>query len=221
MDLKAKIPSPTVKRLSLYFRELGERRAMDSDATMSSRQLGDALGFSDAQVRKDLAFVGQLGHPGVGYSVTLLHDNLRRILGRDRSWEAALVGAGNIGRALLSYRRFEIQNFHITKVFDNNPATVGTKISDRTVLDISELERQLGDSGTHLGIIAVPAQDAQAIAERLIGVGVGGILNFAPRRLEVDDSVAVLNVDFSLTLEQLAFQVNLGRSDSAREEESS
>ncbi|MEC8560343.1 MAG: redox-sensing transcriptional repressor Rex, partial [Planctomycetota bacterium] len=109
----------------------------------------------------------------------------------------------------------------ITRVFDNNPATIGSTISERSVLDISELERELADAGTHLGIIAVPAQDAQAIAERLIGVGVGGILNFAPRRLEVDESVAVLNVDFSLTLEQLAFQVNLGRNDPAREGESS
>ena len=217
MDTKSKIPNPTAKRLSLYFRELGERRAMDEKATMSSRQLGEALGLSDAQVRKDLTFVGQLGHPGVGYSVAMLHDNLRRILGRDKTWNAALVGAGNIGRALLSYRRFDQQNFHITHVFDNSPATIGTTISDRIVLDAAMIEGELVKSNTQLGIIAVPAQNAQAVADALVASGVSGILNFAPRRVDVPLTTTVSSVDFTLSLEQLAFQVNLARHNQSEE----
>ena len=217
MDGKSKIPNPTAKRLSLYFRELGERRAMDEKANMSSRQLGEALGFSDAQVRKDLTFVGQLGHPGIGYSVAMLHDNLRRILGRDRTWNAALVGAGNIGRALLSYRRFDQQNFHITHVFDNNPATIGTTISDRIIHDVAVIEEELARSDIQLGIIAVPAPHAQAVADTLVASGVSGILNFAPRRVEVPPTTTVSSVDFTLSLEQLAFQVNLA-SDNQTEE---
>ena len=217
MDAKSKIPNPTAKRLSLYFRELGERRAMDEKATMSSRQLGEALGLSDAQIRKDLTFVGQLGHPGVGYSVAMLHDNLRRILGRDKTWNAALVGAGNIGRALLSYRRFDQQNFHITHVFDNNPEAIGSTINQRIIHDVAVIEDALIGADTQLGIIAVPASHAQAVADSLVASGVSGILNFAPRRIEVPPTTTVSSVDFTLSLEQLAFQVNLARLNHSEE----
>ena len=220
MEAKTKIPSPTARRLSLYLRELGERRALDEKATMSSRQLGTALGYSDAQVRKDLTFVGQLGHPGVGYSVATLHDNLRRILGRDRSWNAALVGAGNIGRALLSYRPFDEQKFHITRVFDSNPLAIGTTIDQRVIHDAALIEEELADSDIQLGIIAVPAEHAQPVAEKLIAAGVGGILNFAPRRIEVPSTIVLSNVDFTLTLEQLAFQLNLCRPNRNEEDDS-
>lgn len=217
MDVKSKIPNPTAKRLSLYFRELGERRSMDEKATMSSRQLGEALGLSDAQVRKDLTFLGQLGHPGVGYSVATVHDNLRRILGRDKTWNAALVGAGNIGRALLSYRRFDQQNFHITTVFDDNPATIGSTINERLIHDVAMIQQVLASSNTQLGIIAVPAEHAQSVADDLVACGVTGILNFAPRRIEVPATISVSSVDFTLTLEQLAFQVNLSGHPSSEE----
>lgn len=190
---------------------------MDEKATMSSRQLGEALGLSDAQIRKDLTFVGQLGHPGVGYSVAMLHDNLRRILGRDKTWNAALVGAGNIGRALLSYRRFDQQNFHITHVFDNNPEAIGSTINQRIIHDVAVIEDALIGADTQLGIIAVPASHAQAVADSLVASGVSGILNFAPRRIEVPPTTTVSSVDFTLSLEQLAFQVNLARLNHSEE----
>ena len=220
MDARTRIPNPTAKRLSLYLRELGERRALEAKLTMSSKQLGDALGFSDAQVRKDLAFVGQLGHPGVGYSVSTLYENLRRILGRDRSWNAALVGAGNIGRALLSYKPFDEDKFHITRVFDSNPQAIGTTIDKRVILDVARIKEELLDLDIQLGIIAVPAEHAQVVADQLIAAGVGGILNFAPRRIEVPSPVVLSNVDFTLTLEQLAFQLNLVQSSSAEGDDS-
>ncbi|MAB28668.1 MAG: redox-sensing transcriptional repressor Rex [Planctomycetaceae bacterium] len=206
MDGKHNIPRPTARRLSLYLRELvvllSANRMM-----VSSKQIGALLGLTDAQVRKDLTFVGQFGHSGVGYDVRKLHENLRRILGRDLVWNAALIGAGNIGRALLSYRPFDELNFHITSVFDSDPASWGIVLNKRTVQPISELETTLENSGVRLGIIAVPSDAAQGVADRLVEYGIDGILNFAPRRLELNPDVIVSNVDFTLSFEQLAFQV--------------
>lgn len=209
MELKPKIPRPTVKRLSLYLRELSSHLAAER-ATVSSKQLGSVLGLTDAQVRKDLAYFGQFGHPGVGYSVPVLHSHLLKILGLDRSWSAALVGAGNIGRALLSYRRFEEQNFCISAVFDCDATCIGQEIDGRVIYPIEELDRVVRQGAIRLGIVAVPADAAQDVADRLIEAGVTGILNFAPRRLDVHNAVSVSSVDFTLALEQLAFQVSLG-----------
>ena len=181
---------------------------LSANRTMvSSKQIGALLGLTDAQVRKDLTFVGQFGHSGVGYDVRKLHENLRRILGRDLTWNAVLIGAGNIGRALLSYRPFDELNFHITSVFDSDPSSWGQVLNKRTVQPFSELEETLKDSGVRLGIIAVPSDAAQEVAERLVEHGIDGILNFAPRRLELHSDVIVSNVDFTLSFEQLAFQV--------------
>ena len=181
---------------------------LEANRTMvSSKQIGGLLGITDAQVRKDLTFVGQFGHSGVGYDVRKLHENLRRILGRDLIWNAALIGAGNIGRALLSYRPFDELNFHITSVFDSNPSSWGQVLNKRTIQPVSELQKTLENSGVRLGIIAVPSDAAQEVADQLVEYGIDGILNFAPRRLELNSKVIVSNVDFTLSFEQLAFQV--------------
>ena len=213
MELKPKIPRPTGKRLSLYLRELGAHVAAER-ATVSSKQLGSVLGLTDAQVRKDLAYFGQFGHPGVGYSVPLLHSHLIKILGLDRSWSAALVGTGNIGRALLSYRRFEEHNFFISAVFDRDSSCIGQTIEGRVVYPMDDLDRVIREGSIRLGIVAVPADVAQEVADRLSDAGVTGILNFAPRRLDVHKDVSVSSVDFTLALEQLAFQVSLGLTGS-------
>lgn len=209
MEFKPKIPRPTVKRLSLYLRELGAH--LDAErSTVSSKQLGTVLGLTDAQVRKDLAYFGQFGRAGVGYSVPILHAHLLKILGLDRSWSAALVGAGNIGRALLSYPSFEKEHFRISAVFDHDPRCIGEEIEGRIVHSIDDLEQIVREGEIRLGVVAVPAESAQEVAERLIEAGVTGILNFAPRRLDVGNAVSVASVDFTLALEQLAFEVSLG-----------
>ena len=213
MEVKPKIPMPTVKRLSLYLRELGTHLASER-VTVSSKQLGAPLGISDAQIRKDLAFFGQFGHPGVGYPVKELHSRLLRILGLDRTWNAALVGAGNIGRALLSYPHFEEQKFSITSVFDHDPDCIGQVIDGRVVLPMEDLGSEIIEREIRLGIVAVPAVVAQNVADRLVNAGVTGILNFAPRRLDVHNGVTVTSVDFTLALEQLSFQVSLGLTGS-------
>jgi redox-sensing transcriptional repressor len=218
MTARSRIPRPTVKRLSLYLREL-ESLEEGGAQTVSSKQLGDALGLTDAQVRKDLAFFGQFGHPGIGYKADELIGKLRKILGTDRQWNACIVGAGNIGRALMPYARFRRKGFDIAAVFDSDPSVHGQVIAGHKVRPMSDLKQLVKERNILIGIVAVPAAAAQDVADLLIEAGVRGILNFAPVRLEVHDQVSVLSVDFSLSLEQLAFQVSLGLTGSLDERE--
>ncbi len=218
MESRHKVPKPTVKRLSLYLREL-EHRAAAKQATISSKQLGAALGLTVAQVREDLATFGQFGHPGIGYQVAELIEQLRRVLGTDRLWNAALIGAGNLGRALMSYGGWKARGFRIVAVFDADPKLVGEKLEDHRVRPMKDLLKLAKERDIQLGIIAVPAASAQEVCDRLIEAGVRGILNFAPRRLDVHDAVSVSSVDLALSLEQLAFQVSLGLTGSLEEED--
>ncbi len=213
-----RIPRPAVKRLSLYLREL-EARAEQEQPTISSQLLGKALGITDAQVRKDLAWFGQLGHPGVGYRVRELTERLRQILRADRTWRAAVVGAGNIGRALMAYHRFRHKGFEIVAAFDDDPKVVGQVVAGLRVQPMGELPKTVREREIEIGIVAVPAGAAQSVTDRLIDAGVMGILNFAPVRLDVHDRVSIISVDFSVSLEQLAFQVSLGLKGSLDEEE--
>jgi len=212
------IPRPTVKRLSLYLRELEQRLEQDQ-TTISSRQLGDALGLTDAQVRKDLAFFGAFGHAGIGYKVEGLVDELRQILRKDRTWNTAIIGAGNLGHALMSYGGWRKRGFEIVAVFDADPNRVGELVEDHRVRPMADLEKLVKERDIRLAMIAVPAESAQGIADRLIAAGVKGILNFAPRRIDVHDAVSITSVDLALSLEQLAFQVSLGWKGSLDEED--
>ncbi len=184
-------------------------RSRDGNSTISSKQLGEALGLTDAQVRKDLATFGHFGQPGVGYRCTELLERLRSIMGVDRPWSCVLVGAGNIGRALLSYRRFEEDGFAIRAVFDHSREVVGTTLTGHRVRPIEDLVRGVASVGAELGIVAVPGGAAQSVADQLVAARIKGILNFTPCRLEVAGPICVRNVDFSVALEQLAFDVNL------------
>ena len=209
MTSRGKIPRPTVKRLSLYLREL-EARADRDEPTLSSKQLGQALGLTDAQVRKDLAYFGQFGHPGIGYKIAELTDRLRGILRSDRTWNAALVGAGKLGRALMGYELFRRKGFEVAAVFDSNPEVIGQVIVGHRVRPMKDLSSLVKERQIKIGILTVPAQSAQPVCDSLIDAGVLGILNFAPVRLDVRDAVSITSVDFSVSLEQLAFQISLG-----------
>jgi redox-sensing transcriptional repressor len=218
MSPRQKIPKPTVKRLSLYLREL-DALAETQQETISSKQLATALGLTDAQVRKDLAYFGQFGHPGIGYRVDELIGRLKKILSTDRSWNAAVVGAGNIGRAVMPYARFARKGFEIVAVFDNDPKVVGTEVAGHKVRPMRDLPKLVAERDIKIGIVAVPAAAAQEVADALINAGVRGILNFAPVRLDVHNEVSVVSVDFLLSLEQLAFQISLGLTGSLDERE--
>ena len=201
------IPNPAVRRLSLYLRQL-EASNRKGRRTISSKQLGESLRLTDAQVRKDLAYFGQFGHPGIGYRVEDLIGQLRKILGTDRIWNVLLVGAGNIGRALCSYRGFAAKGFAVVAVLDNDPGKVGRKLGSFTVRPLSEMATAAQQLDAKLAILAVPADSAQDVADQLIAAGIRGLLNFAPVSLSVPPSVAVNAVDVAVQLEQLAFQVN-------------
>src|SRR5215211_190370 len=156
------IPNPAVRRLSLYLRQL-ESFKRNNRGTISSKQLGESLGLTDAQVRKDLAYFGQFGHPGIGYRVDDLIARVRHILGTDKTWNVLLVGAGNLGRALLAYRGFDAKGVRLVAVFDNDAAKVGKKFGQFNVQALSELEETVRSKNIRLGMIAVPADFAQTV----------------------------------------------------------
>ncbi len=206
------VPNPAVRRLSLYLRQLEAFKRKDR-RTISSKQLGESLGLTDAQVRKDLAYFGQFGHPGIGYRVDELIGRVRHILGTDRTWNVVLIGAGNLGRALLAYRGFESKGFHLVAVFDTDPAKLAKKLGPFTIQPISEIPATVQKHGIRLAILAVPADAAQDVADQAIAAGVRGVLNFAPVSLTVPQDVAMTSVDVAVQLEQLSFQVNLGETN--------
>ena len=199
-----RISESTVRRLSLYLRLLQEVDAV-GQATISSDDLAERSGTTSAQVRKDLSVFGSFGKRGLGYSVGDLLRQLRQILGLDRSWKVALVGAGKIGSALISYRNFQERGFRIEAVFDSDPGKVGRKWGTQTILDDSKLEGVLAEEGIEIAIVAVPAEAAQEAVDRIVTAGVKAILNFAPVRLRVQDGVALRNVDMVVELEGLAY----------------
>ena len=196
----------SVSRLSLYLREL-QRLQAAGQATISSSQLGTLLGFSDAQVRKDLGFFGQFGYPGVGYRCDELIHAMRDILGTNHPWPVAMVGVGNLGQALLGYRGFGRQNFSIVAAFDADPAKVGQTIQGITVQPLDQLAETVKRLGIRLGMIVVPGPHAQIVADRLVAAGVEGIVNFAPVTLTLPPQVQVVGVDLAIELEQLSFAV--------------
>jgi redox-sensing transcriptional repressor len=200
------VPKVVVSRISLYLREL-QRLEASGQQTISSGQLGTLLGFSDAQVRKDLGFFGQFGYPGVGYRCDELIRAMRDILGTNHPWPVAMVGVGNLGQALLGYRGFGRQNFSIVAAFDADPAKVGQTIQGITIQPLAELPAAVQAKHIRLGMIVVPAQRAQEAADGLVAAGVDGIVNFAPVTLILPPHVQVVGVDLAIELEQLSFAV--------------
>lgn len=203
-------PKAVVGRVSLYLRQL-EACARRNQETISSSQLGAALGIGDAQVRKDLAFFGQFGYPGIGYRIEELTGALRRILGIDRVWPTAMIGLGNLGRALIKYRGFRSRGFHIVALFDNDPKKIGSTTAGLAVRALDDLAPTVAEMGIELAILSVPADAAQRVADQIVACGIQGILNFAPVTLNVPPSVGVMAVDLSVQLEHLAYQVQSRR----------
>jgi redox-sensing transcriptional repressor len=199
----------SVGRLSLYLRHL-EGLLREGGATVSSSQLGDPLGVTDAQVRKDLAYLGHLGQPGIGYPTRELIAALRRVLGVNRPWTMALVGVGNLARALLRYRGFQQRDFRIVALFDADISKVGQQVDGLTVHAVEEIAAVVACTRAELGVVTVPSEAAQSVADALAAAGVKGILNFAPVILRLPPHVSLVSVDLTVQLEQLAFLVQLG-----------
>ena len=207
-----RISRASVGRLSLYLRRL-ESLLAGNVARVSSGALGDALHIPDTQVRKDLAPLDSPGQPGIGFEVADLIRAIRSTLGLDRPWPAALVGVGNLARALLRYQGFPQRGFRIVALFDDDPAKVGTIVDGLEVAAMDRTGDEVRRTGAELGILTVPLSSAQRVADALVGAGVKGILNFAPGVIRTPPGVSVVSVDLTVQLEQLAFLVHLNESE--------
>ena len=202
------ISESTVRRLSHYYRVLEEVEG-EGRHLISSHRLAEREGVTSAQVRKDLSYFGSFGRRGLGYNVAHLRDEIRSILGLDRHWRVALVGAGNIGSALLAYRGFARHGFDITAVFDRDAHRIGQRLGDLIVRDMVELHAAAAEQHFDMGVIATPLRPAQEVADALVAAGVRGILNFAPRKLFVPSHVALRTVDMTVEFESLSFALSL------------
>ena len=204
-----RIPEMTVRRLSVYSRCFAQLEE-DGVKTISSQELATRFHLNSAQVRKDLAYFGEFGIRGIGYDTAHLRVQIQRILGLDREWRVALVGFGNLGSALFNYRGFARQGFRIAAIVDDDPTKAGRTVEGLQILALAELPRVVRAQGIQIGVMAVPAEAAQPVADRLVAAGVRAILNFAPVRLKVPRDVRLQNVDLSIELENLSFHLAQG-----------
>jgi redox-sensing transcriptional repressor len=206
------IPESTVRRLSHYLRSL-EEFEREGGGTVASEELAVRGQTTAAQVRKDLSHFGSFGKRGLGYQVDELRVSLQQILGVDRIWRVALIGAGRIGLALFEYPAFKSRGYECVAIFDADPEKIGTTWGDLVISGPDELESVIPDLMVELVILAVPASAAQEMASRAVDVGIKGILNFAPIRLDVPSSVPVEDVNLVMELEALSFAITQSGRD--------
>ena len=199
-----KIPDIIIGRLPIYLRAL-QRMADKGMKTTSSQELGDHVGISAAQIRKDISQFGEFGKQGTGYSITYLIDKLREILKVDRVWDVALVGAGDMGHALARYQGFINRGYNIVMIFDNDKAKVGEKIGEFVVEDTEAMVERIRSAGVKIAMLTVPASSAQEVAEKLVQAGVRGILNYAPISLNVPNNVKVQHIDPATHLQRMTY----------------
>jgi redox-sensing transcriptional repressor len=206
-----KIPESTAQRLSIYLRGLA-LLAENVTENVSSNELGEYAGVNPAQVRKDLAYFGQFGIRGQGYSVQELKSRIAGILGTDQAWKVALIGIGNLGKALAAYKGFDKQGFQIAAIFDTDEKKIGKPIRGINVQPMQELTKTVTDMDIRIAIIAIPAETAQHVADALVQAGILCILNFAPARISVPKHIKLRYVDLSTELESLSFYLTqIGR----------
>lgn len=208
-----RIPEATVVRLSIYSRFL-ERLERMGIITVSSSEIAKGVGVSPAQVRKDLAYFGEFGTRGVGYNVKDLIYYILKILGLTRAWPMVLVGAGNLGTALCTYRGFSERGFNIVGIFDNDLTKIGKRVQDLEVLPLERLSEVVKEFDVQIGVIAVPLSAVQDTADQLVECGLRALLTFGPVVLDVPEEVVVRNVDLAVKLETLTFNLVLRESHS-------
>ena len=207
MEKKKNVSMAVIKRMPKYYRYLGELVKNDVDR-ISSKELGEKIGFTASQIRQDLNNFGDFGQQGYGYNVKELHNQIGAILGVGKEYNAVLIGAGNIGQAIANYSRFTDIGLGITAIFDANPKLVGMRIRDVEIKDIDELKGYLEENHIDMGILCVPRINAQKVCDVLVNGGVRGIWNFAPIDLHVPETVKVENDHLSESLLTLVYQMN-------------
>jgi redox-sensing transcriptional repressor len=199
-----KIPDIIIGRLPVYLRAL-QRMAEKGLKNTSSQELGEQVGISAAQIRKDISQFGEFGKQGTGYSIPFLLEKLREILKVNRIWDVAIVGAGDMGHALANYQGFTNRGFRVAAIFDNDKAKVGQRIGEFVIEDSEKMVERIKRSGIKIAMITVPASAAQEVADKLVQAGVRAILNYAPITLNVPNHVKVQYIDPSTHLQRMTY----------------
>jgi len=201
------IPEIVIRRLPLYLRTL--KLLADRGLTVtSSQEIGDRLGITATQVRKDLSYFGEFGKQGTGYEIKYLQEQLRQILQVDRTWKLALIGVGDLGRALLRFTAFEESGFEMAAVLDRDGAKIGRQVGRHTVLDVATLPAVIRERGIQVAVIAVPTRDAQEIADALVKAGIRAILSYAPIQLSLPQHIQVQQIDPILSLQGMTYYLD-------------
>ena len=198
------VPNIVVGRLPLYLRTL-QLMHQEGRRVTSSQELGERLGISAAQIRKDLSQFGEFGKQGTGYNIEFLIDKIRHILRIDHDWDVVVIGAGDIGSAVARYKGFIDRGFRVTMIFDDDPRIIGTRVGPFEVLNSADMVRLIQEARVKIAMIAVPAQDAQNVADQLVKAGISAILNYAPISLNVPPEVRVQYIDPSTHLQRMTY----------------
>ena len=204
---KEEVPDIVISRLPRYLQTLNQM-AKRGLHTVSSSDLADRLSTTAAQIRKDLSYFGGFGKQGMGYPIYSLIEELQKILNLDRIWQVAVVGAGNLGRALAGYPGFPRRGIEISLLFDVDPKVVGTRVGAVMVQHVDNLETEIQHQGIKIGIISVPASAAQQIADRMVSAGIEAILNYAPVTLILPRTIHVMDIDPVLQLQTMMYYID-------------
>lgn len=204
---KKVIPDIVIGRLPLYLRAL-QRMSQEGRHVTSSQELGEILGISAAQIRKDLSQFGEFGKQGTGYNITYLRDQLRQILKLDRVWDMAVVGAGDVGRALARYQGFRDRGFQVTMIFDSDPAKIGKKLNMFTIQNVENMVEAVRNAGIKVAMVATPAAYAQDVVDKLVEAGIQAILNYAPIQISTPLHVRVQYIDPATHLQRMSYYLD-------------
>ena len=205
-DESIMVPAAVIKRLPKYHRYL-EELLQEGREKISSQQLGDIVGVSAPQLRQDLNYFGNFGQQGYGYNVKNLYNALAEVMGIQKKSDMIIVGGGNIGQALANSKDFEKRGFYLSAIFDVNPKLIGVEINGLTVKDVAELGDYIAENDINIGVITVPANSAQEVANQMIEAGIKGIWNFSPVDLKIPTGIKVENEHLTEGLLRLSFKI--------------
>ncbi len=200
------VPDIIVSRLPVYLRAL-QRMSDNGITTTSSQELGEKVGISAAQIRKDLSQFGEFGKQGTGYYIPFLIDKLRAILKVDRIWDVVVIGMGDMGHAIVRYQGFSNRGFQVAMCFDSDPDKIGQQVGNFTIRDVKDLAKDVREAGVKVAMLCVPARFAQEVTDKLVESGVRGILNYAPVSLSVPESVKVQHIDPAIGLQRITYYI--------------
>ena len=202
-----KIPDIIVGRLPIYLRALQHMSEQDMKTT-SSQELGELVGISAAQIRKDISQFGEFGKQGTGYSISFLIDKLREILNVNRIWDVAIVGAGDMGHALARYPGFSNRGFRVVMIFDNDASKIGLKVGEYTIEDAGKMVERIRAARLKMAMLTVPAAAAQSVTDKLVQAGVKAILNYAPVSINAPENVHIQYIDPSTHLQRMTYYLD-------------